>query len=90
MLLLALTLFLLAVALFVAAVTTGNAVVISVSIVLVCLGVLVFVTHARPLFKRRDSALVTAATPDQNDSVRWAATRPSMELDSRWRRKTGV
>jgi hypothetical protein len=72
MLLLALTLLLLAVALLLAAITTGNAVVVSVSIVLVCLGILVFVVHARPLFRRRDSALVTAADPDQNDPVRLA------------------
>jgi hypothetical protein len=76
MLLLALTFLLLAVALLLAAITTSNAIVVSVSIVFVCLGLLVFVIHARPLFKRRDSALVTAATPDQNDPVRLAATPP--------------
>jgi hypothetical protein len=76
MLLLALTLLLLAVALLLTAITTGNAIVISVSSVLVCLGLLAFVTYALPLFRRRESALVTTATPDQNNPVRLAPNPP--------------
>jgi hypothetical protein len=49
----------------------------------------VFVIYARPLLRRRDSGLVAAATPDQNDPGRLAATPPLDETGLEMEKEEG-